>query len=542
VSLLDLDWRFLLPAPPDPPYRLLRLLGAREGVAEAALAAGIARDVDTQAGRARPDAVVRLAGADVGVADAVEGLGPGGTAYYEAEGRGPLRPPAPGIARALHRAGLEPAAFYLVHPALEGTRTYLPFGPGHAMAWYARTLATSAGAEPAAAVAATTGPLARAVLSRVAPRIAFVARRSPGEGSVLPLPTESLPEQLRGTEIHPIALVRGDERSRVVLLPFTQTSPEPVAALKLYRAGDQADAREQHLLSEIRRGLSSALESSIPKPLGFARWESTVASIESFVPGQWLYRRWLRAREATRELVDDLEFAVGWLGDFHAETRPELRPWSAADGALWVDRPLSAFEGELTASGEETELLGAVRRRARELIGTPIPFVWQHSDFSSLNVFRNGTRIGVIDWEGATPAPPGDDVFYFVTRWLFQLRGGAEEEEPEGRAAAARAFRELFEAETPDPAVAAARRAIGTYCRRIALDPRFLPVLLVASCARRAAFRGARSATPGWLRRPYVGLDEDANSPRTGNRYAEQVTILAQLRSRLLDPHLLDRW
>jgi hypothetical protein len=176
-----------------------------------------------------------------------------------------------------------------------------------------------------------------------------------------------------------------------------------------------------------------------------------------------------------------------------------------------------------------------VRGGARGLVGRSLPIVWQHGDFSSLNVFRRGGSIHVVDWEAAVPGLPLDDLLYFVTRWLYHVRDAAIEETAAARARAAVAFRQLFlEPDHRDPAVDAARAAIDRYVRTLEIDPRFLPLLLLHPWLRRAAGRFVRQATPGWnqtevgRRERRRSLATHPSNPREGNRYVAQVGILAE--------------
>src|SRR6185295_8532168 len=126
-----------------------------------------------------------------------------------------------------------------------------------------------------------------------------------------------------------------------------------------------------------------------------------------------------------------------------------------------------------------------------------VPTVWRHRDFTPWNLLRDGSALAVVDWEGAQPGPPLCDLLHFAALWQQAARrvfDGAER-----RPARLAAFGELFVRDGGGDLEESARRAITVYCRRLALGPQLLPVLLVATWAElavRLAAPGGREATP----------------------------------------------
>jgi aminoglycoside phosphotransferase (APT) family kinase protein len=251
--------------------------------------------------------------------------------------------------------------------------------------------------------------------------------------------------------------------------------------------------------------------------LGTVRAAGLPATVESFLGGEWLLARWARRLPLT-ELVQDLELAAEWLAQFHAQSLLELRPWREEDVERWIDSPLAAYADVFGTTEAEKQLFAQLRRQAREALGLPLPVVWQHWDFSSLNIFRSTRAIGVIDWEDAVPGLPIDDLLYFVTRWLYRTRN-AEDESAAARAIAAEAFRQLFfDEQLREPALEAARSAIRSYARSLQLESGIVPLLFAHAWIARAVGR--------FRHRTAVGTAPA--EARDGNRYVTLVGITAE--------------
>jgi hypothetical protein len=538
ASLLDLDWRFLLPPPAGGRFARLLLLGGSAAVAELATQVGLAREATVDPSESA-DAVVCLQGSPLSLAEAALRVERGGVLYYEGLRRGvpPFGVPARRAAASLRRLGLAPCGVYVVHPAFTGARTYFPLEPRRAVEWYLR----SRRAAPTAAARAL--PLLTDLAGRIAPRFALVAVSGTTGRGGLPLPSEVLPPPLRRDGLHALVLVHGDERSRVVMLPFATASREPLAVLKLHRrqlpAGEST--HEQAALAQLRARLGPELRATVPEPLGIVRAGAVAASAESFLRGEWLYARWGRRGLRQRELIEDLELTVAWLTAFQRESRVELRRWDSDEIERSLEVPLSEYEQAFGATAPEARLFARLRAQARELVGLPVPVVWQHGDFSSYNVLRSGRAIHVVDWEAAAPALPLDDLLYFVTRWLYRAHGVTPEHvgdtlaelRASGGADSFRSFGRLFlEPVADDPAVSAARAALASYLRSLEIDARLVPLLLVLAWVRRAVGRLDRQATPGWM----PDAVERPESAREGNRYVTYVELLAARPERLFVP------
>jgi len=509
VALLDIDWRFLLPRFERPPQRML-LLGASQAAADEVRRAEIAPELLVRPGEPA-DLVVCLAGAGISTAAAARHLAPGGILYHE---RGLPRMPIP---RALARLGI-----YWVHPRFTGPKSYVPLDVEGALPWYLANVgspSTARGELPRRAVAAL-GPRR---FMRLAPRVALVAIDRRVAGREPTIFTQG-PAELGGPDVRPLLLSHGGTLSRAVLLPFARSSDKPVAVVKLHRTdvSQQTTEYESAVLLDIRGRLSPELQGTLPKPLGLTEVAGRPAAVESFLNGEWLLSRWARPRPQP-ELVGDLERVTEWLCAFHAQTVVERRQWSSEDVERRIEQPVRAYVEAFTATPDEQALFVQVSRLARAAIGASLPVVWQHGDLSSLNVILATDRVGVIDWRNSGAGLPLDDLLYFVTRWLYRVRG-VEDESPAERAAATRAFDELFFGiDTVDDAVFAARRSLLHYAHALQLDPRVVTLLFVHAWVARAVGRHAQQARNG----------ERSRSPRAGNRYVTLVEHAAAQRARL---------
>jgi aminoglycoside phosphotransferase (APT) family kinase protein len=354
------------------------------------------------------------------------------------------------------------------------------------------------------------------VLGRFAPRLALAAASGSRKNLLpLPFPADELPSSLRTPDVRPLLLVHGSESTNAVMLPFNSASEEPLAVLKVRRGRDDAAARGQAILSAVRAGVDGATRATIPEPLGVVRSGEVTASVESFLAGQWLRARLAGSRLRREEAIEDLDLAVDWIADLHDRFAIRARAWRDEDVRDIAERPADEFVRTFGARTAETELLAQLRRRANELVGTTLPLVWQHGDFSSLNVLRSNSRIHVIDWETASQGLPLVDVLHFARLWLYLVRKA-------DRPASFVAFRDLFlRPHHHEPFVDAARAAIARYLERLALDPRLLPVLLVSGCVRRAVGR----AEGRLLLR---GQPED---PRERNRYVTYLGLIDEHRA-----------
>lgn len=519
-GLRGADWRFLLPQPPGGTFRHLVLLGGSSALAQRLSDEGVADRVTCVLPHDRSaDALIIFAGADVPLQQACAALRADGFLYWEVTRPSPLSPsttPAR-LKQSLAAHGLTPLGTYWVSPSFAERQVYLPLEARHALGWYLTTLHTAGTPlarlqEPALHALARSGNRPFAFL---APRYAVtaVAGTDVGEPFVLQHPT--LPEAWRQTPLHPLVLTGGDdERSRVVVLPFTPTSDHPIGVLKVARTptlNAYTDV-EQAILDRLRPLAGEALQPSIPERIATFRTAGLAVNAEAYLPGRRVASTSGRWRFPGEPLPDDLEAATTWLIRFHRQTEIRRVPFDAEERARWVETPLAAYTSTFGTTPEEAALFRAVIHRAESLAGCAFPIVWQHHDFNEWNVCRDGHEVRVLDWERARPGPPLADLIYFAANWYFLVRHLRREAER------LRAFRALFAGQASEDAYKfACRRAFDRYLAALEIDRAFYPLLLVLTWVVHALDRAER------LREMRVGT----SSPRANNPYVAYLGILA---------------
>lgn len=524
------DWRFLLPAPAASCYRHLILLGgsAVPALAEKLSTAGVAYRISTclpNSTQAKCDALILLHDSPWSLEQAISYLQPGGLLYQEIKRR--LAGPTPyRYQHHLRSLGLTPTGLYWVAPNFTDPKRYLSLDAPGVLAWYLSTifvagtpwhrlaewglrLLTAGRSQrfapfvPCYAVTATAGPPGR--------------NQSPALLNHPHLPAW-LKQQPR---LHPVLLTSGqDDGSRVVMLPFTTDSREPIAALKLARlpAFNPLTNSEQNTLKQLHHQLAPNLHQTIPTPHGLLDFGSLTVSLENYVAGRSLWTSIGRYTTNPDQKIADLQLAAGWLADYHRQTQVERLCWQPAAIEQWLEQPFAAYEAAFGLTPTEHQLFTAARRYAHTLIGTELPLVWRHLDFAPWNLYRQGKTITVIDWEPYTnwqrgrTGPALCDLLYFVTYWTFIAH--RLHDEP----AEIAGFRALYlRPAAGDRLSQAVETTITTYLDQLQLDPRFRPLLALYLWLDRALDRLDRQRL--------LGI---AHPPRLSNRYIQYLALLAE--------------
>jgi hypothetical protein len=522
ASLRHVDWRFLLPDPPDGVFRHLVLLNGPVGLTERIIEIGLARRVSCEIPKQRSvDAVIILYKAEVVLSDIADCLQPGGVVYLEVDRRlswsAALTPRR--VWRALQNVGLSSTGTYLASPDFARRQVYLPLDVPGALRWYLRTFFTA------------TTP-ARRLLGPVLHNLARLGKHPPAllvpcyamtaiAGTTRDAPPSllghpALPPEFRRSDLRPLVLTPGkDDLNRVVMLPFAPDGNQPVGVLKFSRLPDRniLTEEEQIALTTIRTNLDDSMRRTIPQPLGTLRWGQLSVGIESCAPGRLLSTSTGRWGTPLRQKIADLHRAVAWLTEFHCQAQIKRSQWGGSELGEWVEKPLAAYEQAFGVTASEERLFAAVRRRATSLVGIPVPTVLVHWNFSMSHLFRTDREITVVDWEGTSPGPSLLDLLYFVMRWSYTVRHLHDDD------AQLRGFRDLFcDSKRIDSVSTAVYQAITQYMARLEIDPRFLPFLLVIMCVVRGLGRFNRREEAG----------ERGENARVGNQYVGYVGVLAE--------------
>jgi hypothetical protein len=307
-------------------------------------------------------------------------------------------------ARLLRRAGLVGGAAIAQLPSGGAPRYLLSLDRTP----WRHTLGRQIGERPRsrrALVAARGLPFGAAVLSRVLPTAAIVARR-PGAA-----PFAAWVERLGG-ETRPTAHAvvatswRGPEGATVVHC-FAAGEAEPWGVAKVA----PGSATEAGLLGQLGAAARAA-GAAVPRPLASGRVGGTPVLVETIVTGRpaaELLRRWPGRFPEVAGAVST------WLERWSAATR-------ASGSALEQEllQPAAALRDALPDRYE-----GWLESRCTALAGSEPPLVARHNDLTMWNVLV-GERgaIGVIDWAQAEPAGlPLTDFFYAVADAAYAADG-----------------------------------------------------------------------------------------------------------------------
>jgi aminoglycoside phosphotransferase (APT) family kinase protein len=491
------------------------VLGGPEELSDVLIETSVARSVSRELpGKSSAEAVAILSDARVGLEEAAGCLVPGGIFYWEVEsGRLRTKKLERWVSDRLRRARLSPTGIYWVRPDFERCESFIPVDLPTALKWYLRTF--SSRRVLASRLGAATAAL---VIGRLVQRCAVTAVAAPLRAACPSiLDNKGIPADAREGGARPLVINRGgrDGSRRSIVFPFSAESAKPSVVVKFSRLAGRNAAmeHEQRITTEIRSRLDPEMRQSIPAPLGTFAWGNLIAGVETYA-GKPLSDRSFSRR---RSRIEVLDLATRWLLEFHRQTNSGAHPLSPSQFEAWVEAPVRAYMSALGATEEEEDLFERLRRRARSLTGCPLPLVWSHTAFSEFNVCRSGNRIAVIDWEGVCVGPPLIDLIYFVTVWHYRSEGAR------GDRAQLDSFRKLFFSPSNDVLVARARAGLEEYMRRLSIDARFFPVMLLLTWVARALGRLERQHTFGSPR----------PDRRKENLHADRVRILAEHRDEL---------
>jgi hypothetical protein len=524
ASLRQIDWRFLLPSPPEGTFQHLVLFGGSAGLAERIIEVGLARRVSQEAPAAQSaDALIILRQARIALVEAAHSLQPGGAFYYEVERRWPASwPTIPGqIKHSLRDAGLSPTGIYWAWPDFATRQVYLPLSGMEMLRWYLTSLASTA------TLARPLFQLTPRLLTWFGGRFFPLVARCCAVTAIAGPPSEAppallqhplLPAELRQPGLLPLILTPGeDDLNRVAIFAGAADRAQPAVVLKFWRSPDQnaKTENEQATLAAIRAPLDKVMRQTIPEPRGVLRWGQLVIGIESCAPGRSLSASMDMWGTPLRQKMDDLCLITRWLTEFHRQVQIRRLRWDAPELAEWVEKPLAVYQQAFGMTADEQRLFGEARQCAAALVGLSSPMVWVHWGFSERNFFRADSKITIVDWESASPGPPLFDLLYFVTYWSYRVR------RLRGDTARLRGFRKLF-CEPADLVSIAAHQAIAQYMSKLDLDRRFLPLLLVLMWIERALGRYQRQGKPA-----------EPGVARSRNAYVDYIGALAEYHDRL---------
>jgi aminoglycoside phosphotransferase (APT) family kinase protein len=490
--LRRVDWRYLLPAPLGRSFDHLVIPGADEAIRGALEARGVATRVTAD-----------LAAAEGADCVAIE-------AEAESPPFGALRRALCSLRRVLHslrRQGFVITGTYWVRPDFRRRQAYVPLDR-KALGWY---LATSTDATTPMGwvrarvlrrIDAVSSALARASIDR----FAITASLGEPDGRLLsPFEAVAGIDGLGDPSLRPVMITNGfGDLNRVVLLPFGPRDRQPRAVVKLGRLPERNPLyeAEQNALVTLRTMLTPEVADALPRSLGGGRAGDQFVGAETFLPGRSLGAPGGRWRAPLRRGIEDFELASRWITEFHRQAVVSTL-WTEAEQREWVEAPIEQYLGAYVAGGEERALLEAARRCFASQLGRRLPIVWQHYAYAPWNIVREGGRIRVFDWEGASPGLPLMDLLYLTVHWYQDVRHAADEE----------SRLEVFGTLLGPPgghgsAEGAAHRAIDRYLERMGLAPDLLgagwTLFWVQRCLSERAREAAGAGSGVTLRQRYL--------------------------------------
>jgi hypothetical protein len=465
-----IDWRFLLPAPLSSTFDKVVLLGADSDVVDAFIATGLARVVTTKPGERDADLVAVCWPAMARPTDVVAATREGGLIYVEVDRRrsDSRRTTPRRLAAELSAAGATVTAQYALRPAPDRCELYVPLDRCGALTWFLSSeyIATSPLKCAAESMLRWTCGADSSRAGVVAPFHATIAVAGP---TPVP-PSPDRPARSMAMIVH------GGQR--VVQIEFSERSPgspQFVTKVPTLASSGQRTHQEHIMVTRIREALGAPDNDTLPNPRELLHSTAGPIMVEDGAPGRSLAHLCGRWGRLSREKVEDLRLATSWLIGLHREHAIRQGLWDDERFAESVDRPLAEFTSRFDTTDEELELFGAVRGVAADLIGRPLPVVWEHGDFTIWNVFREGDRIQVLDWEYSRIGVPLVDIIRMATHWHEAVR------RLQAPSARWKGFADLFTGPAEHAATKEALAAVSRYEAALEIDPRFRSVFLIMS-------------------------------------------------------------
>ena len=478
APLRALDWRFLLPVPPDTRFRRLALLGAPRGLPELADRVGLASEVVTTVTSGAADVVAAWVGSPASIAEIAASVAADGVLYLQVDRAAGVRVTRPSIIEGVLRdAGLHPSAIYALEPDANDPRAYIALDTARAMNWHRLTaLGPHQSIRLANVVRQSAVRFGGASLAAWDRPFAIVAvRGDPGDAATPGVLSDMEVLNILGRSSEPrgaVMITYGGDR--VLFFPFFRDEAQPAAVLKLPKTPRLIGRteNEQAQMRTLRDSLDSALGASIPRPLGTRRWATTVAACEQYRPGMSLAARASDERLPIAERGSDLSRAMDWLIRFHLATERH-RSTIATEWSTIIERPLDAYRRSMGLAADDA-LSQAVRDAGDALGDVELATVTAHRDFAAWNVIRDGDALAVVDWEGAREGHGAFDALHLATTWLYAVRLAA------GTPDELRCVLDLIDTNRAgDLASTVARDAISRYAAAVRLDRRAIPLLMV---------------------------------------------------------------
>lgn len=205
-----------------------------------------------------------------------------------------------------------------------------------------------------------------------------------------------------------LALGRGDELSRNVLLLFGPEDAEPRAALKFPRVARYSGAFDRDAKGlELAAAAGPAVSRHAPRLLARFEVEGLHMILESAARGEPLRRR-LESPRSRNDALRSVDALASWIVAVAKETAVD-------PNALEPERLRLKHDVLPRWHGISSDLVDGI---------PAVPAVLQHNDLGTWNIVVHGRDFVVVDWESAREAGfPLWDLAYFLADALPTIAG-----------------------------------------------------------------------------------------------------------------------
>lgn len=214
------------------------------------------------------------------------------------------------------------------------------------------------------------------------------------------LPQEDRPAQLRSMIIKGGL---GNCGGRVTILFFGDNDLYPFLAAKISRDPkcDTLVNAEFDALHYLHSSLGPHLKGSIPKAFLMSQVDGYKVLFEEAVRGRALSGIAVgRIRNQRQVLYKTLPIVSKWLADFTKELI--LRRRESIDQKVskeYFQDPIENLLRVYDVLGQERDFLESFKSTISDVARQKYPFVFEHGDFTPVNLVFFGNRFSVIDWE-----------------------------------------------------------------------------------------------------------------------------------------------
>lgn len=293
------------------------------------------------------------------------------------------------------------------------------------------------------------------------------------------------PGQRQPRTIDYLSIPGAPEGGTTTFLAFADQSSRPAVAVKVHRRGGGERARQEAQMLQHLRHCGGSVASRVPEVVLCDQlsgvWVLAQKTLQGTpMPASLTSDGTPDLRQAERHFAQ----ASQWLLDLRRSTRSAQIELPSAVAAARAT--IQKFAERFPTSAQEDELLALLDSKLDTLLSGP-PYV-QHGDFTRHNLLIDASspeQLSVLDWTDSTRlGAPLDDLFFFVTTYLLQIR------KVPGLEGFARTFEDTFFETTPYGECV--DRCLLHHCTQLGLAPESLEDRLGLFLVRRSVLEADR--------------------------------------------------